>query len=73
MPRAKTLKKKTAEEKGNTCLSCKKAEAPNLPGATFTSSGDNGMIVTFWLCDQCAIPLGPGQGPIDMDDPTQRV
>lgn len=74
MPRAqKTVAKKKVEEKPNACISCKREEAPDLPGATFTSNGDNGMIVTFWMCDQCALALGPGQGPIDLDDPTQRV
>lgn len=55
------------------CLLCKKEEAPDLPGATYTSNGDNGMIISFWMCDRCAIPLGPGQGPIDVDDPTTSV
>jgi hypothetical protein len=31
------------------------------------------MILSFWMCDRCAIPLGPGQGPIDIDDPTLKV
>jgi hypothetical protein len=31
------------------------------------------MIITFWMCEKCAIPLGPQQGAIDLDDPTTRV
>lgn len=56
-----------------TCISCKKPESPDLPGSMFTSNGENGMIVTFWMCESCAIPLGPVQGDIDIDDPTTRV
>lgn len=50
------------------CLSCKKTEGGAVTGASFVSNGDNGMIVGFWMCDACAMKLGPGQGPIDMDD-----
>jgi hypothetical protein len=56
-----------------TCLLCKKEEAPDVPGATYSATGENGMLLSFWMCDQCAIPLGPGQGPIDIDDPTLSV
>ena len=48
-------------------------ESPDLHGSMFTSNGENGMIITFWMCESCAIPLGPVQGPIDIDDPTTRV
>ncbi len=66
-----TRKKKPAPkvEPVATCLLCKKEEAPDLAGATYTSTGDNGMIISFWMCDACAIPLGPQQGDIDLDDP----
>lgn len=69
-------KKKTPAPKPSavaTCLLCKKEEAPDVPGATYAATGENGMILSFWLCDQCAIPLGPGQGPLDIDDPTLNV
>jgi hypothetical protein len=56
-----------------TCLLCKKEEAPDVPGATYSATGENGMLLSFWMCDACAIPLGPGQGPIDIDDPTLSV
>ncbi len=49
------------------CLSCHKPESSTVRGGLFTSNGDNGMIITFWLCDSCALPLGPGQGKIDLD------
>lgn len=57
------------------CLSCKKPEGA-VSGSSYISNGDNGMIVRFWLCDDCAMTLGPSQGPIDMDEPEahqQRV
>lgn len=69
-------KKKTPAPKTpavTACLVCKKEEAPDLPGATYHATGENGMILTFWMCDGCAIPLGPGQGPLDIDDPTTNV
>ena len=51
------------------CLSCKKPESPQLQGSTYEGKGHNGMLVKFWLCNPCAIPLGPsGQGPINMPD-----
>lgn len=70
---AKPAKKKDAAPPKNVCVSCKKEESRDVPGGTFTSNGDNGMIITFWMCESCAIPLGPQQGPIDLDDPTTRV
>lgn len=66
-------KKKTAAPPELVCISCKKPESKELPGSQFTSNGENGMIITFWMCEKCAIPLGPQQGAIDMDDPTTRV
>jgi hypothetical protein len=57
----------------NVCLSCRNMEAAANPGSRYTSNGENTMIVTFWLCDACAVKLGPGQGPIDLDDPSTRV
>ncbi len=55
----------------HTCISCKRTESGAVAGSTFISNGDNGMIVRFWMCDDCAMKHGPGQGPIDMDDPTK--
>ncbi len=66
-------KKEAAAAPVCTCISCKKAESPDLHGSMFTSNGENGMIITFWMCESCAIPLGPAQGAIDIDDPTTRV
>ncbi|WNG33364.1 hypothetical protein F0U60_06745 [Archangium minus] len=54
------------------CLSCKKPEGGAVSGSSYISNGDNGMIVRFWLCDDCAMTLGPSQGPIDMDEPEAR-
>jgi|GEM_PF-3897747 len=53
----------------HTCLSCKKTEGGEVIGSTYTSTGENGMIVRFWMCDACALKMGPDQGPIDMDAP----
>jgi hypothetical protein len=66
-------KKKNVEPAPNVCISCKRTEGPTVSGGTFTSAGDNAMSITFWMCESCAIPLGPSQGPIDLDDPTTRV
>ena len=70
---AKISKKKDVAARQSVCVACKKPESKDLSGAQFTSNGDNGMIITFWMCESCAIPLGPQQGAIDMDDPTTRV
>ncbi|QSQ16424.1 hypothetical protein [Myxococcus landrumensis] len=59
----------TQSTQTHTCISCKKTEGGEVVGSTYVSTGDNGMIVRFWMCDECALPLGPGQGPIDMDEP----
>jgi hypothetical protein len=51
------------------CLSCKKPESAQLMGSTYQGQGENGMRVKFWLCNPCAVPLGPsGQGPINMPE-----
>jgi hypothetical protein len=50
------------------CLVCQSIESKKNKGAQYTSNGDNGMIVSFWLCDACAVKLGPGQGPIDIEE-----
>lgn len=53
----------------NSCIACKRTEGGPVAGVSYVSNGDNGMIVRFWMCDECALKLSPGQGPIDMDDP----
>lgn len=55
----------------HTCISCRKAEGGAVVGSSYLSNGDNGMIVRFWMCDDCAMKYGPSQGPIDMDDPAK--
>ncbi len=55
------------------CISCKRQQAPGVEGANFSASGDNGMVVMFWMCTECALEHGPGQGPITLQDPTTRV
>ncbi len=57
----------------NVCIACKRPESPAVLGAKFHAKGENGMIISFWMCDRCAIPLGPDQGPITLDDPLTRV
>jgi hypothetical protein len=49
------------------CLSCKREASPQLIGAWYNAKGSNGMLVSFWMCNPCAIPLGVSQGPIDME------
>jgi hypothetical protein len=59
--------------KPSSCLRCGKTESASAQGATFTATGDNGMVLTFWMCEPCAIDCSPGQGPITLKDPTLRV
>ncbi len=49
------------------CLTCKREKTPQLFGAWYDAKGTNGMLLRFWMCNPCAIPLGPTQGPIDME------
>lgn len=49
------------------CLTCKREKSPQLFGAWYDARGANGMLLRFWMCNPCAIPLGPTQGPIDME------
>jgi hypothetical protein len=51
-----------ASKTSNRCLSCKQDEAPARKGAKYFSDGANGVRVKFWLCNDCAIPLGIPQG-----------
>ncbi len=55
------------------CIACKRQEAPGVGGANFSASGDNGMVIMFWMCTDCALEHSPGQGPITLEDPTTRV
>lgn len=48
------------------CLSCKREATPNIFGTWYDAKGGNGMLLRFWMCNKCAIPLGPKQGPVDM-------
>jgi hypothetical protein len=56
----------TNAAKKEVCLTCKREAAPQVFGAWYDAKGSNGMLLRFWMCNQCAIPLGPPQGPIDM-------
>jgi hypothetical protein len=53
----------------NICISCKTEEGPTRKGAQYEAKANTGFTVKFWLCNKCAIPLGPPQGPIDLDPP----
>jgi len=48
------------------CISCQRTiDPPNLRGTLYTCKGDsNGSVIQFWMCNPCAIPMGPSQGPI---------
>jgi len=46
------------------CIACTALESPERPGAFFDVRSEHGESMRVWLCDQCAIPLGPAQGPI---------
>jgi len=50
----------------NLCVVCKKPEEkPTRFGADYNVQADSGTQLTFWMCNDCAIPLGPPQGPIN--------
>lgn len=55
---------------GNLCVSCQREiDPPNLRGTFYTCKGEtSGNIIQFWMCNPCAIPLGPSQGPIPKTD-----
>ena len=55
------------------CLTCEREESPEVSGATFNATGTNGMVLRFWMCTDCALKLGPDQGPITLEDPSTRV
>jgi hypothetical protein len=59
----------------NACISCQRTiDPPNLRGTLYTCTGEtSGTIIQFWMCNPCAIPLGPGQGPILKIDPNQKT
>jgi len=45
-----------------TCLVCKAPGGSKRPGSFYEAVGDNGMrLVNIWVCDACAVPLGPPQ------------
>lgn len=47
----------------NRCVMCKRPEGPMRMGAFYDGLGENGMrLVHFWVCNECALPLGPRQG-----------
>lgn len=50
----------------NTCISCQRTiDPPHLRGTLYTCKSEtSGTIIQFWMCNPCAIPLGPSQGPI---------
>ena len=58
----------------NTCISCQREiQPPALRGTLYTCTGESaGNTITFWMCNPCAIPLGPSQGPILKIDPKQK-
>jgi hypothetical protein len=42
-------------------------------GADYEVRGADGTVLKFWMCNPCAIPLGPLQGPITVEDPRTKV
>ncbi len=46
------------------CIRCNTLQSPERPGAFFDVRSEHGDTMTVWLCNECAIPLGPPQGPI---------
>ncbi|HZN94215.1 MAG TPA: hypothetical protein VFB81_15990 [Myxococcales bacterium] len=58
----------------NACISCQRTiEPPALRGTLYNCKSEStGATIQFWMCNPCAIPLGPGQGPIPKFDPKQK-
>lgn len=46
------------------CIGCAGTEAPTRRGAVYELRSDRGETLTAWICNDCAIPLGPPQGPV---------
>jgi hypothetical protein len=42
-------------------------------GKKVVANGDRWMVVMFWMCTDCALEHGPGQGTITLEDPATRV
>lgn len=50
----------------NVCSMCHREETADRLGNFYDAVSENGMrLQHFWICNECAIPLGPGQGAID--------
>ncbi len=46
------------------CASCGQPEdEESRRGADYEARSEKGAQVRFWMCNRCAIPLGPPQGP----------
>ena len=48
----------------NICIACGTAQTPKRDGAHYMLTSDRGETLRAWICDSCAIDLGPPQGPI---------
>lgn len=46
------------------CILCAKPKSDQRPGATYELQSDRLEKLTAWICNDCAIPLGPPQGPV---------
>ena len=54
-----------SEAKPNLCTMCHKAEGSDRYGTFYDAVSESGMrLLHFWVCNDCAIPLGPGQGGV---------
>ena len=55
-----------SESEINLCAMCKQPESPERMGNFYNATSENGMrLIHFWVCNECANPLGIGQGEID--------
>jgi len=52
---------------------CHQPEGASRLGNFYEAVSANGMrLVHFWVCNDCAIPLGPDQGGVARDLPGER-
>lgn len=46
------------------CIACGSPASEQRPGAQYELTSDRLEKLTAWICNECAIPLGPPQGPV---------
>jgi len=59
-------------EEAIACLVCKRPRGPSSPGDYYNAVGSKGMVLPhLWICNTCALSLGPKQGLIEPFQPPE--